>query len=130
MIKNNKGGGEIKWRTHFGQKIVIEEYYINIRLQHSHEQYIVRYVKHNGYTTINPVAGQKTELSDWVKLNQTLYTRYDLPHWYKRIRFNRKKKLVLWGVKTIQKALNDYTQTKYATPTKSSTKLGADNDQQ
>lgn len=84
------------------KKIVIEEYYMTHHK--SQEQFVIRYIKHNGYTTIKPVAGQKSELSDFVKNNRVQMTRYDEPHWYKPIRFQRKYKLMDWADKTIEKA--------------------------
>lgn len=84
------------------KKIVIEEYYMTHHK--SQERFVIRYVKHNGYTTIIPVAGQKSELSDFIKNHQVQMTRYDKPHWYKPIRFNRKKKLLEWADKAIEQA--------------------------
>lgn len=81
------------------QKITIEEYYITFAYS---ERYIIRYVTHNGYTTLKPVAGQMTDLSLHVENHPTIFTRYNKPHQYKPIKFNRKRKLAEWAEKMLK----------------------------
>lgn len=111
---------EIKWREHFTQKIDVEDYYISIKTQHDSLAYVVRYVKHNGFTLLeSSIAWPFQELTqdakdfnEWLKFRSEFNTRYDRPHRYKPIRFNRKKKLVTWGVNTFQDAYNQWYKEK------------------
>jgi len=99
------------WKKFLAQKIDTEEYYIAVPTKYDMFQFRVCYVKHNGYTLILPIDHAEGELSvfgkmfvDWFKFRQDLNTRYDKPHWWRPIRFNRKKKLVIWSVNTVNQA--------------------------
>ena len=103
------------WKKFLAQKIDTEEYYIAVPTQYDMFQFRVRYVKHNGYTLILPVDHETGELSkfgqmfvQWFKINQEFNTRYDRTFWWKPIRFNRKKKLVIWAVTNINKAYSQF----------------------
>jgi len=89
----------------------IEEYYISIPTQYDVFQFRVRYVKHDGYTLILPIDHVEGELSvfgkmfiDWFKFRSDRNTRYDGPHWWRPIRFNRKKRLIIWSVASVNTA--------------------------
>jgi hypothetical protein len=103
------------WKRFLAQKIDVEEYYIAVPTQYDMFQFRVRYVKHNGYTLILPVDHEEGELSkfgqlfvQWFKINSEFNTRYDKAHWWHPIRFNRKKKLVIWAVTNINKAYSQF----------------------
>lgn len=99
------------WKKYLAKRIDTEEYYIAVPTQYDMFQFRIRYVKHNGFTLVLPVDHEHEELSkfgelfiDWFKWHQQYNTRYDRPGWWKPIRFNRKKKLVIWAVQSINDA--------------------------
>lgn len=103
------------WKKYLAKKIDTEEYYIAVPTQYDLFQFRIRYVKHNGYTLIIPIDHQPGELSkfgemfvEWFKINSEFNTRYDAAHWWKPVRFNRKKKLVIWAVANIDKAYSQF----------------------
>lgn len=103
------------WKKFLAQKIDTEEYYIAVPTQYDMFQFRVRYVKHNGYTLILPIDHEEGELSpfgkmfvDWFKFRSDFNTRYDRRGWWKPVRFNRKKKLVIWAVNNIDKAYSQF----------------------
>lgn len=113
----------MNWREHFSQKIVVEEYYIIMRTQYDSLTFKIHYVKHNGYTYMEHSPGfdfgkeqgdEAKEFLEWVRFRSDILTRCDRPHWWKPIRFKRKKKLVIWGVKSLQKAYNEFYQERVA----------------
>lgn len=105
------------WKKFVADRTIkTEEYYITVPTNYDMFSFRIRYVKHNGYTLIIPVDHENKELSvfgkmfiDWFKINQAFNTRYDKAFWWKPVRFNRRKKLVIWAVNNIDKA---YTQFK------------------
>ena len=95
--------------------IKVEEYYITVPTQYDIFAFRIRYVKHNGYTLILPVDHENDKLSpfgklfiDWFKFRQDFNTRYDKAFWWKPVRFNRRKKLVIWAVMNIDKAYQEF----------------------
>jgi hypothetical protein len=107
------------WRRYLANDTVVdtEEYYIAVPTTYDVFYFRIRYVKHNGYTIILPVDHEHENLSkfgalfvDWFKWHQQFNTRYDKPGWWKPVRFNRKKKLVVWGVMSVEKAYEQFKQ--------------------
>lgn len=104
----------MNYRDHLAKMIVVEEYYIHVDTdKFGKMQFRVRYIVHNGYTLIEPLTDYNKRLNDfedWLRLRMEFNTRYDEPHWYKPIRFNRERKIVEWALGNIQKAYNQYYQ--------------------
>jgi len=102
------------WEDHLVKMIVVEEYYIYVVSQeYGKMQFRVRYVKHNGYTVIESLPEYNRMLSSfekWFHMRSDLNTRYDLPHWWQPIRFNRRKIITKWALKTIERAFKQYHQ--------------------
>lgn len=106
------------WKRFVADRVVnTEEYYITIPTQYDMFSFRIRYVKHNGYTLIIPVDHENENLTefgalfiDWFKMNSAYNTRYDALGWWKKVRFNRKKKLVIWAVMSVNKAYSDFKQ--------------------
>ncbi len=104
------------WKRFVADKVILtEEYYITIPTQYDMFSFRIRYVKHNGYTLILPIDHEHEGLTDfgnmfidWFKMNSAYNTRYDALGWWKKVRFNRKKKLTIWAVMSVQKAYNDF----------------------
>ena len=103
------------WKQFYADKLVTEEYYITIPTQYDIFTFNVRYVRRNGYTLILPVVMDITQVSDfgklfidWFKIRSDFNTRYDAPHWWKKIRFNRKQKIVSWAVSSIDTAYSEF----------------------
>lgn len=104
------------WKEFVADRTIkVEEYYITVPTQYDLFQFRIRYVKHNGYTLIIPIDHQPGELSkfgelfiDWFKINSEFNTRYDKTFWWKPVRFNRRKKLVIWGVSNIDRAYKQF----------------------
>ena len=99
----------MSWHDALAKKIVVEEYYIHWRQM----QFKVRYVVHNGYTVIEALPEYNKSTSDfeeWLRHRSDLNTRYDLPHWYRPIKFNRDKKIVKWATEAIANAHGQYHQ--------------------
>ena len=97
------------------QTVKTEEYYISVPTAYDMFQFRIRYVKHNGYTLILPIDHETGDLSifgqkfvEWFKLRSDFNTRYDRAHWWKPVRFNRRKKLVIWAVTNIDKAYSQF----------------------
>ena len=96
----------MKWKQHLqGRVITVEEFAIEMKTTADPILMQMRYVKHNGYTTLKCKAGPAGFI-DWVDLHLIDMTRYDKPHWYKPVRFFRKRRLTLWAVRTTQAAYN------------------------
>lgn len=106
------------WQQYLAPKTIkTEEYYIAVPTQYDMFHFRIRYVKHNGYTLILPIDHEHGELTefgamfiDWFKINSTFNTRYDRAGWWKPVRFNRKKKLTIWAVMSIEKAYSTFKQ--------------------
>lgn len=103
------------WKKFLAQKIDTEEYYIAIPTQYDMMQFRIRYVKHNGYTLILPIDHEKGELSefgqlfmDWFKFRSDFNTRYEQHGYWRKVRFSRKKKLVIWAVANIDRAYQQF----------------------
>ena len=103
------------WQQFLAKKIDTEEYYIAVPTQYDMFQFRVRYVKHNGYTLILPIDHEMGDLTEfgqmfieWFKFRSDFNTRYDARGWWKPVRFNRKKKLVIWAVENINKAYSQF----------------------
>ena len=103
------------WQKFLAKKIDTEEYYISVPTQYDLFQFRIRYVKHNGYTLILPVDHEENKLSpfgkmfvDWFKLRSDFNTRYDRRGWWKPVRWNREKKLVIWAIANIDKAYTEF----------------------
>lgn len=104
------------WRQFVADRTIhTEEYYITVPTQYDLFSFRIRYVKHNGYTLILPIDHEHENLSvfgamfiDWFKWHQQYNTRFDKPGWWKPIRFNRRKKLVQWALKSVDQAYTDF----------------------
>lgn len=103
------------WKEFLAKRVDVEEYYIAVPTRYDMFQFRIRYVKHNGYTLILPVDHVEGELSvfgqkfvQWFKLRSDYNTRYDRRGWWKPVRFNRKKKLVIWAVAAIDHAYSEF----------------------
>lgn len=99
----------MSWHDALAKKITVDEYYIHYR----NMQFKVRYVVHNSYTVIEPLPEYNKSTDDfaeWFRLRIDMNTRYDLPHWYKPIKFNRDKKIVKWTLEAIEAAYGQYHQ--------------------
>lgn len=105
------------WKSYLAKRIVVEEYYIAVPTQFDTFQFKVHYVRHNGYTLIQPLATVKDEYTEagqafmeWITLRSDFNTRYDQPHWWKPVRFFRKRKITTWAVQNIDKAYSAWKQ--------------------
>ncbi len=99
----------MKWHDALAKKITVDEYYIHWRQM----QFKVRYVVHNGFTVVEalPEYNKSTsDFSEWLRLRSDFNIRYDRPHWYHPIRFNRDRRIVEWATETIEKAYKQYYQ--------------------
>lgn len=104
------------WQQYLADRVIkTEEYYIAVPTQYDIFHFRVRYVKHNGFTLILPIDHEADDLSkfgalfiDWFKWHQQFNTRYDAKGWWKKVRFNRKKKLVVWAVMSVEKAYEEF----------------------
>jgi hypothetical protein len=103
------------WKKFLAQKINTEEYYIAVPTKYDMFQFRIRYVKHNGYTLVLPVDHAAGELSifgvkfiEWFKFRADFNTRYERKGHWTPIRFNRKKKLVIWAVRNINAAYEQF----------------------
>jgi len=99
----------MKWHDALAKKITVDEYYIHW----GGMQFKVRYVTHNGFTYIEslPDSKRSRDFEEWLHLRSDLNTRYDRPHHWQPIIFNRDKKIVEWAVKAVEEAYNQYHQT-------------------
>lgn len=106
------------WQRHLAPKVIkTEEYYISVPTAYDIFHFRIRYVKHNGYTLIIPIDHEHGDLTkfgamfvEWFKIASNFNTRYDKPGWWKPVRFNRKKKLVIWAVLNVEKAYEHFKQ--------------------
>lgn len=92
------------WQRQLKSKITVDEYVIKWEHPHTHQMidFRVRYVKHNGYTLI---LGDHSEFGEWLSLHSEFNTRYDLPHWYRKLSwYKRDQAIVQWANKNLDLA--------------------------
>lgn len=94
------------------KKITIEEYRFDWSPDPLHRddyQFVIRYIKHNGYTIMKIENYLTDDFVQWFHLHLiTLGTRYNKPHWYHPIHFRRKQRLEKWAIGAITQAYEIY----------------------
>lgn len=103
------------WKYFCTDHIVTDNYYVWVSTQYDTFHFKVKYVRRNGFTLIESVDFDRKQTSpfgnlflDWFSHRIDFNTRYDEPHWYRRIRFNRKKKIVTWAITNVDLAYSQF----------------------